>query len=143
MSRNAIYKVAAIMLQIFLGACYVKLQTVFMTQYVKVFGNTVSDSQIILGVLVPLIPNLIILFGVNHYLFKTNPRSLGVFAGLLALTFFYIVSHDQSAIPLIVLTILNWPTLVNMLLLVVTPTVIGVALNRSINRAQRARYLKR
>ncbi len=119
-----------LLFQALLGVCYVKFLRDVMNFYIGLFVDAITGLDKVLNVGIAVLVTSAGIFLANHYLFKTSPKLLGIFMGVAAFIYFYIVHPAGSTFLLLIQTVMYWPSLVNMFLIVGVPIVVGFAFNK-------------
>ena len=124
-------KLARIVLLPLLAVCYVKFVRDGMHLYIAIFGDALTNPARVANVVFGVGLTVLGLFAANHFLFKLNALALGMFSAVFAYAFFYLIDPPGSPWVLLSMILEYWHTMVNMILIVASPIVVGWWLNHS------------
>ena len=137
-ARGAFIGLWELLLQVVVAAGYVALQIALMRGLAYFCGNADTDLGRVFTVLTSTIVSVFVLFLTNRLIFKTHVATLGLLSGAAFFSYFYIIHPTGDRITTFLAVITYGSSLVNMLLAVCGPAVVGLTFwlrpNNSFNR---------
>lgn len=102
MDTENIIKPIRLIGSLFLGICYVKMTTIFLNEFVKAFGNMLTDFSKISTVSSSAALSTLIVFLFNHFLIKAPEKHVAYFSSISTFSYFYIVKAHEGTLVLLI-----------------------------------------
>jgi len=109
-----------------LSACYPALQIALLRAGHNLFGSATTGLDKVLSVLAATSLSLVALFLINKYIAKTAPAVLGILAAATFFAYFYLIRSPFDPLATLISVGSYWPSLINMLLAVLGPVIVGL-----------------
>ena len=116
----------SLLLQVAVGVAYTTLQILLIRSLAFIFGQPVARIGLIGTVILTTSASLTALFLINRYTLKASTLTLGISCSVVFFVYFYLIRSQYDPITTLLGVATHWPSLVNMVIAVIGPVLVGI-----------------